>query len=187
MDQLSLFIKSRVAVSDNELQAILSKFKSKSFDKGQFILRRGQIARHYYYLHSGALRFCYGEAEQENTAWLALQNEFFTEISSLSPQVPTRFNIEAIEASEILYIDKDDMEALYKQFPVWQEFGRKLWEAMSVRMIDQIVSFQTLSAEDRYLEFMKTPQFIRRVPVKYLASFLGITASSLSRIRKNIK
>ena len=79
------------------------------------------------------------------------------------------------------------MDSLYKQLPAWQEFGRKTWEQMSVRMINQIISFQTLSAEDRYLEFMKNPDLIQRVPVKHLASWLGITPNALSRIRKNIR
>jgi len=85
----------------------------------------------------------------------------------------------------LAYIDKQEMEKLYKEFPAWQEFGRKIWETMAVRMIDQIISFQTLSAEERYLEFMKTPELIQKVPVKQIASFLGITPNALSRIRKN--
>ena len=187
MDQLSNFINARVAINADDLQVILSKFKERTLEKGQFIVRKGQIVNHYFFLRSGALRFFYGDYEQENTSWVVFQDDFFTEISSLAPQVPTRFNIEAIEPSDIIYIDRVDMELLYKQFPAWQEFGRKLWETMSVRMISQIISFQTLSAEERYLEFMKTPELIKRVPVKHLASFLGITPSSLSRIRKNIK
>lgn len=79
------------------------------------------------------------------------------------------------------------MEKLYKEFPAWQEFGRITWEAMAVRMIDQIISFQTLSAEERYLEFMAKSELIQRVPVKQIASYLGITPNALSRIRKNIK
>ena len=58
---------------------------------------------------------------------------------------------------------------------------------MSVRMIDQILNFQTLSAEERYLEFMNNPEFLQKVPVKQLAAVLGITPNALSRIRKNIR
>ncbi len=79
------------------------------------------------------------------------------------------------------------MDFLYSHVAAWQEFGRKIWEKMAVRMVDQIVSFQTLSAEDRYMEFMNTPELLQKVPVKNLASFLGITPNALSRIRKNIK
>jgi CRP-like cAMP-binding protein len=187
MKELSDFIKSKIAIGEMDLENILSNFKTKQVKKGQLILKRGQIAYQYFYIKSGALRFFFGEFDEQLTAWVVFRNEFFTEISSLNPQIPTRFNIEAIEETELIYIDKPEMEKLYKQFPAWQEFGRITWEAMAVRMIDQIISFQTLSAEERYLEFMAKSELIKRIPVKQIASYLGITPNALSRIRKNIK
>jgi CRP-like cAMP-binding protein len=187
MNELSDFIKSKVAIQDADLDAILSVFKSKQVKKGQLILKRGQVADQYFYIKSGALRFFFGEFEEQLTAWIVFQDEFFTEISSLNPQKPTRFNIEAIEDTELMYISKQQMEVLYKQYPAWQEFGRVTWEAMAVRMIDQIINFQTLAAEERYLKFMANSDLIKKVPVKQIASYLGITPNALSRIRKNIK
>lgn len=187
MIEFADFIKSKVFIQEADLQLILDKFKVKTVEKGQFILKRGQIANQYFYIRSGALRFFFGEFDQQLTAWVVFSNEFFAEISSLSSQKPTRFNIEAIEQTELLYIDKTTMEMLYKQFPSWQEFGRKTWEAMSVRMIDEIINFQTKTAEERYLEFLKVPGYLQKVPVKQLASYLGITPNALSRIRKKIK
>jgi len=187
MNEFSDFIKSKIFIQESDLIIILSSFKSKRIKKGQLILKRGQIAYQYFYIRSGALRFFFGEFGEQLTAWVVFQDEFFTEISSLNPQKPTRFNIEAIEDTELLYIDKYNMENLYRQFPAWQEFGRITWEAMAVRMIDQIISFQTLSAEERYLEFMEKSELIKRVPVKQIASYLGITPNALSRIRKNLK
>jgi CRP-like cAMP-binding protein len=187
MKQFADFIKLKVPIADADMQIVLSCFKTKIVKKGQFILKRGQIANQYYYIKTGALRFFYDEIDNQLTAWLVLQGEFFAEISSLNPQKATRFNIEAIETTELYYIDKEDMENLYRQFPAWQEFGRITWEAMAVRMIDQIIRFQTLSAEERYLDFIANPELAKRVPVKQIASYLGITPNALSRIRKNIK
>lgn len=186
MEQLKTLIRSKVVIGDNDLQAVVSKFHIKSLKKGQMLLKRGQIATQYYYINSGALRFFLGD-DQQLTAWIVLANEFFTEISSLNPHQPTRFNIEAIEATELYCIDKADMENLYQQLPAWQEFGRKTWEAMAIRMIDEIIRFQTLSAEERYLEFLQRPGFMQYVSVKQLASYLGITPNALSRIRKNLR
>jgi CRP-like cAMP-binding protein len=186
MKQLADFIKSKIYIEETDLKVVLSKFKERTVNKGQFILKKGQIAHQYFFIKSGGCRFFYGDYDQENTTWVVFQDDFFTEISSLNPQKPSRFNIEAIETTELLYIEKSDMDALYKQIPAWQEFGRKTWETMSVRMIEQILSFQTLTAEERYLEFMKNPDLIQKVPVKNLASYLGITPNALSRIRKNI-
>jgi CRP-like cAMP-binding protein len=187
MKQFSDFIQSKVSVDENDLAFILAKFKKRIIDKGQYLLKKGQTANQYYFIKSGGLRFSFGELDSRDTSWVVFQDEFFTEISSLLPQKPTRFDIEAIEETELLYIEKLEMEQLYRQFPSWQEFGRKIWQEMSVRMIEQIVSFQTLSAEERYLDFLKTPELLQRVPVKHLASILGITPNALSRIRRNIR
>ena len=187
MELFKKFINAIVGINELDMQLILSKCREKKVAKGKFILKKGQIATQYFFIITGGVRFFYGEYANESTSWVVFKNEFFTDISSLNPQTPTRFNIETIEDSELLFIDKPDMDFLYSYIPVWQEFGRKIWEQMSVRMVNQIISFQTLSAEERYLQFMSTPELIQKVPVKHLASFLGITPNALSRIRKNIK
>jgi CRP-like cAMP-binding protein len=187
MKQFSDFIQSKVSIDETNLTIILSKFKKKVITKGHFLLQKGQTANQYYFIKSGGLRFSFGDFDSRDTSWVVFQDEFFTEISSLVPQKPTRFDIEAIEETELLYIEKLEMEKLYRQFPSWQEFGRKIWEEMSVRMIEQIVSFQTQTAEERYLDFLKIPELLQRVPVKHLASLLGITPNALSRIRRNIR
>lgn len=181
------FIKGIVAIEEHELELIISKCRFKIIPKGKLVLRSGQTANQYYFIVAGGLRFYYELDNQENTTWVCFQNEFFTEISSLYSQKPTRFNIEAIEETSLIVIDKKDMDFLYAHIPSWDEFGRKVWEATSSRMVDQLLNFQTLSAEQRYLSFSQTPELLQKVPVKHLASILGITANALSRIRKKIR
>jgi CRP-like cAMP-binding protein len=187
MKEFITFIRSIVGIDDFDLQLVLSKCTERQIPKGKLILRKGQIANQYFFIASGGVRFFYEENGQENTTWVTFKNEFFTEISSLNPQKPSRFNIETVEDSQLVVIDKKDMDFLYGHIAVWEEFGRKIWEAISVRMIDQILNFQTLSAEERYLEFMNNPELIQKIPVKQLAAVLGITPNALSRIRKNIR
>lgn len=186
MQELKAFLTSTVQLTEEDSAVVLSYFKPKSLDKGKLLLKRGQIATSYYFLKSGALRFYYGQ-DRELTAWIVQSGEFFTEISSLNPELPTRFNIEAVESAELYCISKADMELLYKQLPAWQEFGRKTWEGMAIRMIDEIIRFQTMTVEERYLEFLKKPGFMQLISVKQLASYLGITPNALSRIRKNLR
>lgn len=187
MQDLSDFLKTNIYhLTKQDLNEITSRFHAQKIQKKQLLLKRGQIANRYYYVKSGALRFIYGE-NQELTAWIVLPGEFFTEISSFRLQNPTRFNIEAIEEAELYYIEKAEMEQLYRQMPAWQEFGRKVWESMATRMIDEIIRFQTMTVEERYLEFLQQPGFMQHVSVKQLASYLGITPNALSRIRKNIR
>lgn len=187
MKQLTDFIKAKVTLTAPDLEVVLSKFREKTVNKGQLVLKRGQVASQYFYIKSGGLRFYYGEFDEQLTAWIVFEDEFFTEISSLSTQASTRFNIEAIEETQLIYIDKTDMDELYRTMPIWQEFGRLTWEAMAVRKIDKIISFQTLSAEERYLDFLANSELVKRIPVKQIASYLGITPNALSRIRKNIR
>ncbi len=187
MEEFITFIKTIIWIDDLDLQLVLSRCKERQIPKGKMILRKGQIANQYFFIVSGGIRFFYNRNDQEITTWVTFKSEFFTEISSLNPQKPSRFNIEAIEDSKLVVIDKKDMDFLYGHIAVWEEFGRKIWEAMSVRMIDQILNFQTLTAEERYLEFMNNPEFLQKVPIKQLAAVLGITPNALSRIRKNIR
>ncbi|RNL55836.1 Crp/Fnr family transcriptional regulator [Pedobacter jejuensis] len=187
MERFIAFIKSIVSIADSDLQLVLSRCSTKKVVKGKVILRKGQIANQYFFIASGGVRFFYELNDHENTTWITFKDEFFTEISSLHPQKPTRFNIEAIEDTELVVIEKKDMDFLYAHIPSWEEFGRKIWEAMSVRMIDQILNFQALSAEERYREFMNNPEYSQKVPIKQLAAVLGITPNALSRIRKNIR
>jgi CRP-like cAMP-binding protein len=187
MEEFITFIKGIVSIDDLDLQLVLSRCSERQIPKGKLILRKGQIANQYFFIVSGGVRFFYEAHDQENTTWVMFKNEFFTEISSLHPQKPSRFNIEAIEDTKLVVIDKKDMDFLYGQLTVWEAFGRKIWEAMTVRMIDQILNFQTLSAEERYRAFMQMPELIQKVPVKQLAAVLGITPNALSRIRKKIR
>jgi CRP-like cAMP-binding protein len=187
LEKFIKFIRTYVGIEDVDLNLVLSKFKEKPLSKGKIVLKKGQIAMQYYFIVSGGLRFFYETPDRENTSWVVFKNEFFSEISSLNPQIPSRFNIEAIEETILLVIDKSDMDFLYSHIPVWQEFGRKIWEATSIRMIDQIINFQTLSAEERYAQLIKNSELAQKIPVKTLAAVLGITPNALSRIRKNIK
>ena len=187
MKEFSDFIKYRVRISEADLTTVLSKFKNVTVKKGALVLRKGQIANQYFFIKSGGLRLHYGEFDEQHTSWVFFENDFFTEISSLHAQVPSRFNIEAIEDTVLLVISKAEMDQLYKKFPVWQEFGRKIWEDMCIRQVDQNLNYQTLSAKQIYLELLKNSDFVKKIPVKQLASILGITPNALSRIRKEIK
>lgn len=187
MKEFIAFIKTIIWIDDLDLEIVLSRCTERMVPKGKLILKKGQVANQYFFIVTGGVRFFYDLNEQENTTWVTFKNEFFAEISSLNQQKPTRFNIEAIEDSHLVVIDKKDMDFLYGHIAAWEEFGRKIWEAMSVRMIDQILNFQTLSAEERYMAFMNDPEFLQKVPVKQLAAILGITPNALSRIRKNIR
>ena len=100
--------------------------------------------------------------------------------------MPSRFYIQALEDTVLLTIKSDKMTQLYKEFPAWQQFGRQIWETNFLNLVEGVMGFQTLTAEERYLTAMEASDLLQRVPLKHLASFLGITPTSLSRLRKTI-
>jgi CRP-like cAMP-binding protein len=187
MIELSNFIKAQINISDNDLQTILSNFQERTVEKDKFVIKKGQVVAAYFFIKSGGLRIYFDKADREITGWLAFENDFFTELNSLKSGQPTQFNIQAIEKTTLLTIDKQQMDRLYKQFPVWQQFGRQIWENAFLKVIDGILSYQTMTAEARYLSMMQRSDLLQKVPLKQLASYLGITQTSLSRLRKNIK
>jgi CRP-like cAMP-binding protein len=118
MDQFKAFIKSIVSIDDTELEQIVSQFKERTLKKEKLVLRQGQIASAYYFVQKGGLRIYLDANDRQITGWVALENDFFAELSSLKSQTPCRFNIQAIEHTVLLTISKTRMEGLYKKFPV---------------------------------------------------------------------
>lgn len=187
MTELGDFIKSQISISDSDLQTVLSNFNERTIEKERFLIRKGQVVTSYYFVKSGGLRIYFDKEDRHITGWLAFENDFFTELNSLKSGQPTLFNIQAIEDTTLLSIDKNKIEKLYKEFPVWQQFGRQIWEDAFLKVVNGILSYQTMTAEERYMHMMKQSDLLQRVTLKQLASYLGITQTSLSRIRKSVK
>lgn len=187
MEQLAAFIRSKTTIADTDLEKIIACFKERRIKKDRFLLKQGQVAGEYIFVQSGGLRIFFEQEQKTITAWLALENTFFAELAGIRTQQPSRFNIQAIEDSVLLTISKADMNMLYDIFPKWQEFGRQIWETAFLQVIDGFIAFQTMSAEERYRMAMQQGDWLQRLPLKDISSFLGITPNSLSRIRKKIK
>ena len=187
MTSLANYLQSQITISEQDLALILSHFQEKTVRQDRFLLQRGQTATAYYFVQSGALRIYFDKEAKQVTGWIALEGEFFTDLSSYKNQSSSRFNIQALEDTILLIIQKSSMEQLLRQFPQWQQLVREVWENAFVRILDGIINFQTMSAEERYLALLAQPALLQKVPLKHLSSFLGITPTSLSRLRKNIK
>src|SRR5687767_5935621 len=97
MEKLKSFLKSRVQLANDELEFVLSHFRQHMISKDRFLVRRGQVVADYYFVVSGGLRIYLGKDGREVTGWIAMENDFFTELSSLKQQTPCRFDIVAIE------------------------------------------------------------------------------------------
>lgn len=187
MPELTAFIESQITVAPNDLLDIVSRFTLRVVRKNKHLLKQGQIASEYLFIRHGGLRIYSVFNDQEITGWIAFEGAFFCELTSLKAQQPSRFNIQAIEDTEIMVINHLAMERLYSTYPVWQAFGRKIWETAFQNVVEGIISYQTMTARERYEQLLNQADFVQRVPLKHLASFLGITPTSLSRLRKKIR
>ena len=109
------------------------------------------------------------------------------EISSFISGEPTSYFLQAIEDSEILFLPKVELNKLYHAYPKMQEMMKNFLEDVVLNLINRFTSLQRDTAEKRYLDLLSKPAYFQKIPQKYLASFIGVTPTSLSRIRKKIR
>lgn len=122
----------------------------------------------------------------EVSVWFAFQHSSAIEIYSFISGKPSDYFLQAIEDSEVLYLPKAELDKLYKNQPKMQEMMRNFWEDVLLNLINRFTALQKDSAEKRYLDILAKPSYLKIIPQKYLASFIGVTPTSLSRIRKQI-
>jgi CRP-like cAMP-binding protein len=183
---LEKFITKYVNLSDAELEDITTRFKSKVVKKNNYLLRQGDTCKDLVFVQKGCLRLYYLKDEIEVSVWFAFQQSSAIEIYSFISGNPSNYFLQAIEDSEVLYLPKAELNKLYQYQPKMQEMMRNFWEDVILNLINRFTALQTDSAEKRYLDLLNKPAYLETIPQKYLASFIGVTPTSLSRIRKQI-
>jgi CRP-like cAMP-binding protein len=183
---LEEFITKYVDLSEVELAGITGKFKSKLVKKNNYLLREGDTCKDIIFVQKGCLRLYYVKDDVEVSVWFAFQQSSAIEIYSFISENPSNYFIQAIEDSEVLSLSKTELNKLYQYQPKMQEMMRNFWEDVILNLISRFTALQTDSAEKRYLDLLGKPGYLNSIPQKYLASFIGITPTSLSRIRKQI-
>lgn len=181
---LSNYISQRSNLSESELNEFLESFKLNSFSKNEVVLRANQQAKHLYFIESGTLR-TYTETEaKEITTWIYPEGMFITSWYSFLEQDESLEFIESLEESKVYSINYQQLEDLYSKYPSIDRFGRKMVQEQ-LSFIDYYSrGYQFLSAKERYdllLSFF--PDITLRVKLGYIASMLGLTNETLSRIR----
>lgn len=180
------FLLQYANFSDAELESIVNAFTSRQVRKNDYLLRSGDVCKDIVFLRKGCLRLYYLIEDVEVSVWFTFPQSSAIEIYSFISESPSNYFIQAIEDSEVLYLSKNQLTELYSHQPKMQEMMRKFWEDVILNLIKRFTALQTDSAEKRYLELLKKPDYLATIPQKYLASFIGVTPTSLSRIRKKI-
>ncbi|MNK85270.1 Cyclic nucleotide-binding domain protein [compost metagenome] len=155
--------------------------------RGDFFIRKGQIATSIFILEKGAVR-AFAEIEnKETTLWLGFEDLILGSILPAYFDQPAFENIQFLEDSVVHSISIADLNNLYRMFPEMNIVGRKLAENYCNFLERRIQSLQADSATQRYQKLlMSEPDVIKRVPIKFIASYLGISGETLSRIRSRL-
>lgn len=181
-------IAKHVTLTAQEEACITAAVQLQSIAKKQVLLQEGQVAKAITYVHSGALRAYYIDRDgNENIIMFAINDWWVTDIYSFTTGQPGLLTIDAMEDSELFNLPKAALDQLFIQVPKFERFFRIIMQNSYVR--EQLRTIQNLSitAEERYINFVnKYPQFVQRVPLKQIASYLGITPEFLSVIRKKL-
>jgi CRP-like cAMP-binding protein len=152
--------------------------------KNKDLQKIGHTCKTIYFISKGIARIYYYKGDTDITESFAFENSIVVRVESLFTGRPSRKAIQVLEDSEIIAIDATALFKLYDVYPEIERLFRKIFEASHVDMINRMEGIQIHTAEERYKSLLKeAPDIIRRVPLKYIASYLGITQVSLSRIR----
>jgi CRP-like cAMP-binding protein len=184
-DALSQFIEFYIPGQD--VEPIASKFQEMKIKKGKHLLLPGKNCNYLAFIEQGAFRVYYYDVRgRQVITWFSFSEMVITDLLGFYTNEKATFYVEAMEDSIIYKITKRDLESLYKDNPKYLEFGKRFAEEALTMLMERTMSLHTKSAEERYKELLMVPHFMQKIPLKYLASYLGITDTSLSRIRKNI-
>jgi CRP-like cAMP-binding protein len=175
-------------IKETDFERIESIMAKKFVKKRRSLLTEGDVSRYIYFIEKGALRsFTIDKEGTEHVIQLGLEGHWIADLSSFITQVPGNISIEAIEDSEVLLLPHRELELLYNEVPALERYFRHLYQRAYVGLQQRLNTAVSLNAEDRYRMLIHDfPQVAARIPLIYVASFLGITPESLSRIRKQL-
>ena len=183
---LDFLNKNEKILLDNPklLETFQSLMTYQKFKKNEIIHEAGHVCHHFYTIISGISRVYYYKEDKDITCHFALEQESFCAIDSLFSQNKSKYNIEALEDLEVFAINFNDLENLFKKEPKYEHFGRLFMQQIYVELTERIDDLQLHTAKERYdLLQTKKPDLFKRVASKHIASFLGMSAETFSRIR----
>lgn len=175
-------------ISEAEFELIETVLVKRNVKRKRTILNEGEISRYLFFVVAGSLRsFTLDPSANEHVMQFAFEGHWVSDLSSFITQSPGEIVIEAIEDSEVLLLPRHELDLLFDKIPALEKFFRQLYQRAYVALQKRVSTRESTSAKERYKELIsKHPNIAKRVPLLSIASYLGITAESLSRIRGNM-
>lgn len=174
-------------IDPNDLNTIVSFFKPEILKKNDILLKAGKKSTKLSFIKSGLLRIFSETEKKEITQWISTPGYFVTDLSSFMTDIPARWDIQALTDTELYTIHKADYETLQNKIPQWHILEKKFIVHCFITIETRVHSHLSMNAEERYLSFFnENPQLFNQVPLQYIASMLGMTSETFSRIRNKI-
>ena len=185
IDIFRKYLADKITLTDQEFELIESVIVFKKLRKRQYFLQEGDVCRFSAFVCKGLLRYYYVDKKgQEYTMQFAPENYWTSDRESMASGMPSKYNIDAIEDSEILLLKKEDFEMIRKTIPSFNDFVNETLKKNVMVLQERIHASISLSAEEKYSNFIsKYPAINNRVPLHMVASYLGVSAETLSRVR----
>ena len=177
-------IRQYCKLGNPALKSLGAALKKLELPKGSFLITEGKICNHVYFLEKGCLRGFYNLDGKEISFWFAFENSFVTSLFSFTTRKPGMENIQLIEDCTLWAITYENLQHLYDKHADIGRLGRIMHERYYVMLEERFVSNHFKEARERYENLItQTPHILQRVPLGYVATYLGITQETLSRIR----
>lgn len=181
-------VKDKVLLSEAEQKLVKTFFSPKKIRKKQYLLQEGNICRHLAFVEKGLLRsYNVDEKGIEHMIHFAWEGWWMADMLSFLSNEPSTYHIDAIEDAELLLISQTDFEEMLLKVPVMERYFRILFQNNIISKERRLISSISNSAEEKYIHLTATnPELIKRIPQQLVASYLGITPETLSRIKKKL-
>lgn len=187
MEQIKRYFESEFGISPSDWEIFSSKLERHEFPKKSTLLRLGDVENHLSFIEKGIVRLYIPNEDGELTFGFVFKNAFVSAYDSFLTQKPSEYVVETITDTVLWRLNHKDLQEVYAASAVGNLIGRRASEELFLKKSKRELSLLRESAEQRYLNiFEERPELIRRIPLKYIASYIGITPQALSRIRKRI-
>ncbi|OUS00981.1 CarD family transcriptional regulator [Flavobacteriales bacterium 33_180_T64] len=187
MNQVREYLEQIVALDDKNWEVFSSKLKKSEFSKKTVLVKTGQVENHLSFIEKGTVRFYIPKVENDITFGFKFENQFISAYDSFITQSKSQYQLETMTPTTLWRLTFSDLQDIYNNTTVGETIGRKVAENLFMMKTKRELSLLNDTAEERYLKlFSEQKRFIKEIPLKYLASYIGVTPQALSRIRKRI-
>ena len=184
-DYFETFLKHRITYEDWDFFS--SKVIRQEFSRNHVLLKQGETERYLSFVENGIIRYYIPAEENDLTIAFVFANSFASAYGSFLTRTPSVTQAETLTPTTLCRISYEDLQTIYAQTKIGNKIGRFASEDLFLRKFKREISLLNESAEQRYINlFTEQPELIREIPLKYIASYIGITPQALSRIRKRI-